>query len=71
MKIPFMSILLPTLSQKDPTKMVVWIFGGQSTVPPLRSSLPELFVPQKTVKPKKESMQYPSQKKDNEEFARF
>ena len=44
MKIPLMSILLPTLSQNDSTKLDEWIFGGQSTVPPLRSSLPLLVL---------------------------
>ena len=39
MKIAFMGIRLPALRQNDPTKLVVWIFGGQSTVPPLQSSL--------------------------------
>ena len=41
MNIAFMGIQLPTFSQNGPTKFVVWIFGGQSTVPPLRSSLAE------------------------------
>ena len=35
MKIALMGIKLPALSQNGPTKLVVWIFGGQSTVPPL------------------------------------
>ena len=40
MKIAFMDIYLPALSQNGPTKLVVRIFGSQSTVPPLQSSLP-------------------------------
>ena len=39
MIIAFMGIYLLVLSQNGPTKLVVWIFGGQSTVPPLHSSL--------------------------------
>ena len=35
----FIGILLSGLSQNGLTKLVVWIFGGLSTVPPLRSSL--------------------------------
>ena len=33
--------LVTILKALGPTKLVVWIFGGQSTVPPLRSSLNE------------------------------
>jgi hypothetical protein len=41
-----MGILLPALSQNGPTKLVVWIFGGQSIpiVPPLRPSLCEMVL---------------------------
>ena len=39
MKIVFMGIYLLVLSQNDPTKLIVWILGGQPIVPPLRSSL--------------------------------
>ena len=35
MKITCMGIELPALGQHGPTKFIVWIFGGQSTVPPL------------------------------------
>ena len=34
-----MGVYLFALSQNGLTKLVIWIFGGQSTVPPLRSSL--------------------------------
>ena len=34
-----MGIELPALSQSGQTKLVVWSFSGQSTVPPLHSSL--------------------------------
>ena len=34
-----MGIYLTALSQNSPTKFVVWMFGGRSTVPPPRSSL--------------------------------
>ena len=34
-----MKILLPALSQNGSTNLVVWIFGGQSTVPSLHSPL--------------------------------
>ena len=43
MKVAVMGIKLPALSQNDPTKLVVWIFGGQSTVPSLRSSLVPMY----------------------------
>ena len=33
------SCLSSCLSQNGPTKLVAWIFGGQSTVPPLHGSL--------------------------------
>ena len=39
MEIVFMGILLPALSQNGLKKSVVWIFGGQSTVPLHFSSL--------------------------------
>ena len=38
-KIVFISIQRLALIQNGPTKLVIWILGGQSTVPPLRSSL--------------------------------
>ena len=38
MKIALMGIQLPALGQNSPTKMVVWIFCSQYTVPPLRST---------------------------------
>ena len=41
MKIAFVGISLSALSQNGPTNLVVWIFDGQSTVPPLRSFLPK------------------------------
>ena len=43
MKIVFMGIIYVAAftRQNAPTKLVVWIFGGQSTVPPLYSSLNE------------------------------
>ena len=34
-----MGIETPALSQNDQTNLIVWIFGSQSTVPPLCSSL--------------------------------
>ena len=40
MKTAFMGIIwLHALSKNGPTKLVVWIFGGQSKVPPLHYSL--------------------------------
>ena len=36
-----MGIKLPVLSQNGPTKLIVWSLGGQSTVLPLRSFLPD------------------------------
>ena len=42
--VTFMGILQPALSQNGLTKLVVWIFGGQSIVPPLRSSLCQKFL---------------------------
>lgn len=39
MKIVFMGIYLLVLSQNNPTKLIVCIFGGLSIVPPLCSSL--------------------------------
>ena len=36
MKVAFMGTQLHALGQNGPTKLVVWIFGGQSTIPPLR-----------------------------------
>ena len=40
MKIAFTSILLPALSQNVPTKLIVWILGGQSVVQFLHFVLP-------------------------------
>jgi hypothetical protein len=44
MKSVFMGIWMPALSQNGSTKLVVWIFGGKSKVPPLCFSLPSMIL---------------------------
>ena len=56
MKVAFQDIQLPAQSQNSPTKLVVWSFSAQSTVPPLRFSLLHIMkvdeIPGKRQKPK-------------------
>ena len=47
-KIPFEGITQPVGSLNSPTKLEVWSFGGQSTVPSLRSSLVLFYVAEKS-----------------------